>query len=185
MTLIGFLGEDGTATAGRPDPDAPRWRVYLTDRYGDPAPILAEMRQRMAPRARVPWASARNRDRAAAAAAEELDRPLQARTLRALRRHIGTTPYLEGNGFGILIGFSDEGANRFAGSDSVRDPRLWPHHLADLQRELADGLTPIPYASRKDRDRQANMIQANMIGDADEPPMPDADALIAHVAATP
>ena len=178
MTVIGFLGDDGTATANHLDPGAPRWRVYLTDRYGDPGAILAEMRQRRAPRSRVPWVSARNRDRAAAAAGE-LDRPLQARTLRALRAHIGTTPYLEGDRFGILIGFSDKGADRFAGSDSARDPRLWPHHLADLQRELADGLTPIPYASPKDRDRQANMIR-----DA-EPPMPDADALIAHVAATP
>ena len=77
MTLIGFLGEGGTATAGHPNPDpgAPRWRVYLTDRYGDPAPILAEMRQRRAPRSRLPWASARDRDRAAAAVAGELDRP--------------------------------------------------------------------------------------------------------------
>ncbi len=180
MTVIGFLGDDGTATANHLDPGAPRWRVYLTNRHGDPAPILAEMRQRRAPRARVPWVSVRNRDRAAAAADGELDRPLPARTLRALRAHIGTTPYLAGNGFGLLIKILDEDGSegRFAGSDSVREPR-WPHHLADLQRELADGLTPIPYASRKDRDEQAARIRDT------DPPMPDADALIAHVAATP
>ena len=135
------------------------------------------MRQRRGPDARVPWASVRDRDRAAAAAGE-LDRPLPARTLRALRAHIGTTPYRDGDGFSHLFSFSEEGADRFAGSGSVRESR-WPHHLADLQRELADGLTPIPYASREDRDRQAAWIR-----DAD-PPMQDADALLAHVAATP
>lgn len=177
MMIIGLLGEDGTATDGPPDPGAPRWRVYVTDCRGDPAPILAEMRQRRGPDARVPWASVRDRDRAAAAVGE-LDRPLPARTLRALLRHIGTTPYREGDGFWRLLEFSDGGTNRFAGSGSVREPR-WPHDLADLQRELADGLTPIPYASRKARDDQAARIR-----NAD-PPTPDAEALLAHVAATP
>ena len=149
MTPIGFLDKDGTAIYNPDDSDTRRRRVYLTDRYGDPAPILVEMRQHRAPSARLPWASARNRDRAAAAVADgELDRPLPARTLRALRAHIGTTPYLAGDGFGLLIKVLDEDGSegRFAGSGSVREPR-WPHHLADLQRELADGLTPIPYAS--------------------------------------
>ena len=178
MMVGGVLEDDGTAIYNHADPGTRRRRVYLTDRYGDPAPILAEMRKRTAPNARLPWASVRNRDRAAAAG--ELDKPLPDRTLQALLRHIDTTPYLAGNGFGLLIMILDEDGSegRFAGSDSVREP-CWPHHLADLQRELADGLTPIPYASRKDRDEQAARIR-----DAD-PPMPDADALIAHVAATP
>ena len=183
--LLFVQPDDGTTEVWGPGESRLKCRHCATDSHGRVDGLLAEMRSRRKSE-RLPWESKEARD-AAAAVVQEMSW-LPARTRSALVRHIGSTPYLEDSERVLSIQFvNTDGEPDFAYYRAARTRPMWSYHLGDLRAEAArcasgqaTGAEPIPYASRKVRDEQAERIRTD-----EELPEDDRAMLLAHVARTP
>ena len=185
MMLLFVDPVDGTAEISGPGESRLKCRRCATDNHGRVDGLLAEMRSRRKSD-RLPWENKTARD----AAAQWVLRMswLTARTRSALVRHIGCTPYLEDSNQISPIRFvNTKGEPDFAYYHAARTHPALSHSLGDLRAEadrLANGQAaggePVPYASRKIRDEQAERIRTD-----EELPEDDRAMLLAHVARTP
>ena len=178
-----MLRDDGTMGPTRPEGAPPIYRHCATDNHGRVDGLLAEMRSRRKSE-QLPWENKRARDTAAAWVRSMSW--LNGRTRSALVKYIGRTPYLEISNMMSPIRYTSDGPN-FAHYLAVRTQPLLSHHLDDLRAEAArcangqaTGAEPIPYASRKVRDEQAERIK-----EAKDLTEEDRAILLAHVARTP
>ena len=178
-----LLEDDGTAEVAMPDRSKLKCRYCATDVHGSVAGLLAEMRSRRKSE-QLPWVNKTARDTAADVVREMSG--LTARARSVLVKYIGRTPYLEISNMMSPIRYTSDGPN-FAHYLAVRTQPLLSHHLDDLRAEAArcangqaTGAEPIPYASRKVRDEQAERIK-----EAKDLTEEDRAILLAHVARTP
>ena len=183
MTLK--LRDDGTAEVAMPDGSELKCRHCAMDNRGSVAGLLAEIRCRRKSD-RLPWV-----DKAARDAAADVVRGmswLPARTRSALVRHIGRTPYIDCSIHVVEVSIVDsDGEPDFAYYRAARTNPELSHSLGDLRAEAdrfangqATGAEPVPYASRKIRDEQAECIRKAQGLTED-----DRARLLAHVARTP
>ena len=177
--------DDGTAEAAMPDGSKLKCRHCATDNHGSVAGLLAEMRSRRKSE-QLPWVNKTARDTAADVVREMSG--LTARARSVLVRHIGRTPYIDCSIQKVEVSFvSSDGAPDFAYHRAVRTDPKRSHDLGDLRAEAArfaggqaTGAEPVPYASRKVRDEQAECIKK-----AKDLTEEDRAMLLAHVALTP
>ena len=185
MNFLMVYPVDGMAEVWGPGESRLKCRHCATDNHGSVAGLLAEMRSRRKSD-RLPWESKEARDMAA----QWVRRMswLNVRTRSALVRHIGSTPYLKRSNEMLIIPVSNcDGAPGFSYYRAARIHPIWSYHLGDLRAEAArcasgqaTGAEPIPYASRKIRDEQAERIRTD-----EELPEDDRAMLLPHVARTP
>ena len=185
MMLLFVDPVDGTADLDGPGESRLKCRRCAMDNHGRVDSLLAEMRSRRKSD-RLPWENKTARD----AAAQWVLRMswLNGRTRSALVRHIGCTPYLEDSNQISPIRFvNTKGEPDFAYYHAARTHPAWGPFMDDLRAEAArlasgqaTGAEPVPYASRKVRDEQAERIKK-----AKDLTEEDRAMLLAHVALTP
>ena len=183
MTLK--LRDDGTAEVAMPDGSELKCRHCAMDNRGSVAGLLAEIRSRRKSE-QLPWESKEARDTAADVVREMSG--LTARARSVLVRHIGRTPYIDCSIQKVEASIVDsDGEPDFAYYRAARTNPALSHSLGDLRAEAdrfangqATGAEPVPYASRKIRDEQAECIKKEK-----DLPEDERARLLAHVARTP